>query len=158
MAFYTVYLPEGRRDAEALERAVLLGERFSWAAFILSGLWLIWHRLWLGLACFIALALLIGLAGSVLGLGPRTTACLELLLALAVGFEGASLRAAKLEASGFRLAGTVAARDPEQAERRAFAALIQPDAAGAAAAARPLPAPGHEPDIIGLFPTAGGRS
>jgi hypothetical protein len=158
MAFYTVYLPEGRRDADALEQAVLLRDRFSWTAFVFSGLWLLWHRLWLGFAGYVVLAGLIAVASNLLGLGPRATFGLEALLALAVGFEGNSLRAWKLEARGFRLAGTVAARDTERAERRAFAALIAPDAPGMAAPARPLPLSGHEPDIIGLFPTAGGRS
>jgi hypothetical protein len=163
MAFYTVYLPEGRRDADALEQAVLVADRFSWTAFIFSGLWLLWHRLWLGFAGYLVLAGLIALVSNLLGLGPRASFGLEALLALAVGFEGNSLRAWKLERHGFRLAGTVAARDLERAERRAFAALIAPDARGMAARemaipARPLPPTGREPDIIGLFPTAGGRS
>jgi len=159
MAFYTVYLPEGRRDAEALEQAVLVADRFSWTAFIFSGLWLIWHRLWLGFAGYLVLAALIAVASNVLGIGPRATFGLEALLALAVGFEGVSLRAAKLERQGFRLAGTVAARDLERAERRAFAALITPDAPGMAAPmpARPLPPSGREPEIVGLFPNPGAR-
>ncbi len=152
MALYTIHLPGQSQDPEALERAVLLREGFSWPAFLFSGLWLLWNRLWLGFAGFVLLSLAISLLTLLLGLPRGTGTGLGLLLALAVGFEGLSQRRLKLEARGFRLAGIVSADTAEQAERKAFLELSSP----ASAPARPAAAP-RLPDagVIGLFPQPG---
>lgn len=158
MALYTLHLPHGRRDAAALEQAVVLRDGFSWAAFIFGPLWLVWHRLWLGLGLYVAAAVIIGGAEVLLGLGPRSSIALDLLVALALGFEGRSLRRAKLEAQGCSLEGVAAARRQDEAERKLLGPLVTPVSTPAPAGAASRPASLRqqgEPDIIGLFPTPG---
>ena len=57
MQTYTFHLPRDARpgDADALERADLVKDGFSWGAFFFTVLWFFWHRLWLaGLAVLVA--------------------------------------------------------------------------------------------------------
>ncbi len=158
MALYTIHLPGNRRDPESLEKAVLLREGFCWPAFIFSGFWLLWHRLWLGFAGFIVLSLLFGLAVMLFGLPQQASTALEILLALAIGYEGRSMRRAKLERQGFVLAGVVSADSAEKAERKAFSTLQDSKGTGT-----PVPVSSYVPrhgandHVIGLFPQPGGN-
>lgn len=161
MAFYTVMIPPpgsgGQR--EEIERARLLPERFNWAAFVFSGLWLLGKRLWLATLIFALLwaALLyaqrnFAMTGSALLLAHWT-------ISLFLGLEGHNLVVRKLARQGWRMADVVEARDLPEAERRYFERALANEAAPPRREAlppmRPLtnaPAP-----IIGLFPEALGR-
>jgi hypothetical protein len=104
----------GRGGAPA-RPPVLVPERFSWIAFLLPLLWLLWHRLWLA-------ALLYALAAVALGLmlpsGPDFAAAAALHLLL--GCHAQDLRRRALTRRGYVLAGVVAAPD----EDSAFARLL----------------------------------
>src|ERR671913_35205 len=61
MKTYTLHLPAraAAGDAEAIERAVLVRDGFSWGAFFFSFLWFFVRRLWLaGLIVLAAIAAL----------------------------------------------------------------------------------------------------
>jgi hypothetical protein len=160
MKTYTLHVPAEAQpgDADALDRAVLVRDGFSWGAFFFSFLWFFAHRLWLaGLLVLIAAALL--LAGlQLLRVGQGATFWAEFLLAVLVGLEAGSLRRWTLGRRGRPAVDVVAAQDREEAETKAFGRWLgEAPSAGAAPAWRPPPPPASyrapEP-VIGLFPEA----
>jgi hypothetical protein len=166
MAVYSVFAPplsQGEADAE---RFRFVRDGFSWGAFLLGPLWMIWRRLWLVLIGYlvIVVALIVALAklpfvGGGLGI-------VLLLIALFLGLEGSSLRRWTLRRRGWSDLGIVVGEDREAAERRFFEAWVagapdprvppsaSPPSATTSTAYR-MPA-GVKPEVIGLFPGPGG--
>jgi hypothetical protein len=148
MASFSAYVPADRNP----DRVVLVRDGFSFAALLFGPLWLIAHRLWLGLLGYVVVAAaLSGLAHVLPASGG-----LDLLFAIWFGFEARAVRRWSLERNGYRLEGLVEAGDREAAEHRFFAlwrhepADIRP----------PMPASGPRvprADVIGLFPEIGVR-
>ena len=56
MASYVVMEPPGASRNDAAAGAVLVRDGFSFLAFLLPPLWLLWHRLWIEAALVFALA------------------------------------------------------------------------------------------------------
>lgn len=120
MATYRVF---EFKDAlpDAIERGDnirLVREGFSiWPVFF-PFLWLLWHRLWVGLLVFVALT-----AGFFL-LSDVTNPFLGILLSNLFGFflaiEGTNWQAKKLEGNGWQEINVVLAGDLEEAEHKAF--------------------------------------
>jgi hypothetical protein len=148
--------PERDGDAVArAERIVFVRDRFTWGAFLLAPLWMLWHRLWL-----VLLAYLIVMAAVVAGLdraGFETGArvLIVALIALLIGFEAASLRRWTLRRRGWRELGTVIGDDLESAERRFFDAWVAPERKSSSAAAPAVRPASPAPDVVGLFPRPG---
>lgn len=115
MAVYVVMEPPG--DAGQADGARLIRDGFSWMAFILPPLWLLWHRLWIeALLAFVALGLLMVL-GELAGFGLAGWS-LTLLVSLYVGLEGHAMRVNALRRRGWRDWGVVSADRCEDAEAR----------------------------------------
>lgn len=161
MAFYTVMIPPpgpgGERDE--IEQARLLPERFTWSAFVFSGLWLLSKRLWLATFLFALVWAGLYYARVRLGLSAGAALLAQAAIGLFLGLEGQNLIGRKLKRLGWRLVDVVEAPDLASAERRYFERALE---------ARP--APPHEPSpaaaaymtarpapVIGLFPEARGR-
>ncbi|MGX5735342.1 DUF2628 domain-containing protein [Bosea thiooxidans] len=162
MAFYTVMTPppgSGGLRSE-IEQARLMPERFSWGAFLFTGLWLLGRRLWLATLVFVLIFAGLVYLRSRFGLHPGALTLSYWTIALFLGFEGNNLVARKLARQGWRLADVVEARDLAEAERRYFeralAAYPPVPRAPIAAPRQPTPPSGSLP-IIGLFPEAKGR-
>ena len=162
----TVYMvfepPRGGDDTVAhAERIVFVRDRFNWPAFLLGPRWLLWHRLWLGLVLYVVLTGALGVALRVLGAGGGGRGLATLLVALLLGFEGASLRRRKLLFRRWRDRGIVIGDDLEAAERRFFDRYVVAETTRemelALAAPRPPspPPPASAPDVVGLFPQPG---
>jgi hypothetical protein len=114
MAVYVVMEPPGRGEKPDV---TFVRDGFSWLGFLVSPLWLLWHRLWIEAAlAFVAMALLSMLAeGLSLGLaGPL----LSLLVSLYVGLEGQALRIAALRRRGWHEWGVVEADSLDDADTR----------------------------------------
>lgn len=136
MASYVVMEPPSDGLGARPEGARLIRDGFSWIAFIVPPLWLLWHRLWLAaLAAIVVLGLLSAL-GESRGLGIAG-ALLTLLVSLYVGLEGQSLRIAGLRRAGWTEWGVVEAEDLSDAETR-YAFSLGRDG-NADNAAEPLP-------------------
>lgn len=157
MRSYTLHLPPDARPGEAvgLDRAVLVRDGFSWAAFAFSVLWFLYHRLWVA-----ALIVLVGLvalaaAGAVLGLSTGAGLIASLLAAWLIGLEASSLRRWTLARRGRPARDAVIAATPEEAEARAIARWLE---ANPAAPRPPFPAgPSRRTEpVIGLFPAQEG--
>ncbi|MGQ0681269.1 DUF2628 domain-containing protein [Bradyrhizobium sp.] len=121
MPVYTVHAPVSNgADLVATDKFAFVRDGFHFWAAVAGLIWLAWHRLWLALIGWILLlsAVNAGLAWS--GVGSRTTLAVNVVLALLLGFEAASLRRWTLSRRKWRMLDVVVADDEETAERRFF--------------------------------------
>jgi hypothetical protein len=175
MPVYTVHAPT-TSDAgiSAADRFAFARDGFHFWAALLGPLWLVWHRLWLALIGWIVVIAAVNFGMSALGAGRNALLLANLLLALLMGFEAASLRRWTLSRRNWRQLDIVVADDEEAAERRFFdrwtakqRALVNDQLAvdrGAPPPTRDIPGqPFSKPpplprsEIIGLFPEPGGQ-
>jgi hypothetical protein len=174
MPVYTIHAPVmSNAGIRATDRFAFVRDGFHFWAALLSPVWLVWHRLWLALIGWIILTLAMDIGMASLGAGRTAIFVVNVLVALLMGFEAASLRRWTLSRRNWRQLDIVVAADEEQAERRFFdrwtakqRALSNDQSAvdrGAPPPTRDLPGqPFSKPpplphsEIIGLFPEPGG--
>jgi len=171
MSVYTVYEPP-LRAADALadtERFVFVRDGFYVWTFLLTPFWMLWHRLWLVLAGYLAISGVLETALVIVGASSAVIALLGVLISVLVGLEASTLRRFTLRRRGWRDVGIVSGDDAEDAERRFFDAWVRKSPAPAGAPSAPTPpsaAPIPRPPqaaahgasgIIGLFPEPGGQ-
>jgi len=161
MAAYSVFEPPLRKHETAADpdRFRFVRDGFSWGAFLLGPLWMLWRRLWLVLVIYLVgtAALQFGLAK--LGVSVNAMTLVAFLIALLLGFEGATLVRWTLSRQGWKDLGTVVGKNRETAERRFFDRWV----AGEIVRHEPPPARpagamprSYTPDVVGLFPEPGG--
>lgn len=157
MSLYTVQAPVGLLGKPEFERAVFLRDGFSWGAFFLGAIWLLWQRLWLVAALWLAAeALLAWIALPHLSFGSFFLIALTMRILL--GLEGNSLLRRRLARRRYRLVDVVNAAALEPAERLFFSHLAKPTEAASATKDASLPPPPPPPvptqtaDVLGLFP------
>lgn len=161
MSVHAVYVPGSVAPGspEAVEAAVVVREKFSFAAFLLPLPWLLFRRAWrefLGFAAVMVAAVIV--ARQFTGNAPGVLAGLELLAGVFVGLAAPDVRGRALERRGYRLADVVVA----ESDDGALARFAERDMAGPTADSRPAPettsasvAPRAERSgVIGLFPEA----
>jgi hypothetical protein len=170
MPVYTVHEPplsKGETEGDPI-RIAFVRDGFSFWAFLLGPLWMLWHRLWLAFIGYIVVAAALHISLFAMGVTGGTRFAASLLLAILVGLEANSLRRWTLSRRRWRNVGVVVADDPELAERRFFDAWTGRISAGQipatqhpAGASAPPPVPAPPPsrpgarDVIGLFPKPG---
>ncbi len=173
MPVYTVHAPVTHSaDYRATDRFAFVRDGFHVWAALLGVVWLAWHRLWLALLGWIVVMAAIDVGMVRLGTGSGTIFLVNVLLALLLGFEAASLKRWTLSRRNWRQLDIVVADDEETAEHRFFdrwaakqRALSNDQAAvdrGAPPPTRDIPGqPFSKPpplprsEIIGLFPEPG---
>ncbi len=166
MSVYTVHQPpawSAGRSPDA-ERFVFVRDGFSFWAFLLAPLWMLWHRMWLVLAGYIVVVAALEAPMVVFGLSRAAISVVGLFIALLVGLEASTLRRLSLRRCGWSNVGIVSGDDLEDAERRFFEAWLRRSSTPSAAAGPP-PLPGvappspprapQPPEVIGLFPQPG---
>ena len=174
MPVYTVHAPVATNaGVAAADRFAFVRDGFHFWAALTGGLWLAWHRLWLALLGWILLLVAVDVGLSALGAGESAIFWANVLVALLMGFEAASLRRWTLSRRNWRQLDIVVADDEEAAERRFFdrwtakqRALSNDQAAvdrGAPPPTRDIPGQQFsrppalpQSEIIGLFPEPGG--
>ena len=121
MPVYTVHAPV-MNDAglRAADRFAFVRDGFHFWAALFGPVWLLWHRLWLVLLGWIALTLAINFGMGALGASRSTILTVDVLVAILMGFEAASLRRWTLSRRKWRQVDIVVADDIEAAERRFF--------------------------------------
>jgi len=169
MPVYTVHAPAvADMHAGDPDRFAFVRDGFHFWAAVTGGLWLVWHRLWLALIGWIVLVIGVDIALRVVGAGSAVLPA-NLLLALLMGFEAASVRRWTLSRRRWRQLDVVVADNREAAERRFFDRwmgrkaqddLRQPAVdRGAPPPTRNVPGQAFsrppQDDIIGLFPQPG---
>jgi hypothetical protein len=173
MPVYTVHAPvSDSADFRATDRFVFVRDGFHFWGAILGPVWLIWHRLWLALAGWIVAIVLLELAIAKLGAGSAAILFADIIVALLMGLEAASLERWTLSRRRWRQLDIVVADDEEQAERRFFDRWTEKQRApsreqpavdrGGPPPTRDVPGQpfsrppsGPDSDIIGLFPEPG---
>jgi len=170
MSIYTVYEPPLKAHESALdpERFVFVRDGFSFWAFLLAPWWMLRHRLWLALICYVILAVALSIALRLIGASAAVAIIAGALFSLLVGFEAATLRRFGLARRGWRNVGIVVGDDVESAERRFFDAWTnwpnktwaeRPSVDGASRTSSPamgVPmARRPSSEVIGLFPQPG---
>jgi hypothetical protein len=173
MPVYTVHAPMTRSSGlAATDRFAFVRDGFHVWAALLGVVWLAWHRLWLALIGWIVLMAVIDFAMMRLGVSPMAIFLVDVLLALLLGFEAASLQRWTLSRRNWRQLDIVVADDEEQAERRFFDRwtakqrnLANDQSAVDRCAPPPTrdipgqpfsrPPPLSQSEIIGLFPEPG---
>ncbi len=120
MARYVV-MQKGNDSASA----EFIRDKFSLLALIVPHLWLLFHRQWLAAAAVIGIMVLGGLAAWQFN-APLLMLAVDLPVSIYVSLEGATLRIANLERTGWYEAAVAEADNNEEAEIRFFGAL--PDA------------------------------
>src|ERR1700730_12799630 len=163
MSVYTVHIPPSTRrgSASGPERFVFVRDGFYFWAFLLTPLWMLWHRLWLVLLIYVIVAAGIQNAVHFAGVGVAGSALAMLLIAFLVGVEASTLRRFTLARRGWRQVGVVGGSNTEAAERRFFDAWAdaRPGRRGeppaSPSAPPPVPSIPQSPDIVGLFPEPG---
>lgn len=160
MRTYTLHLDRDALAGEAhgLERAHLVPDGFSWAAFAYGPLWFFLHRLWLaGLGVLVLLAGT-AVAGHLLGLTPVAGFVVTLLVSLLIGLEASSLRRWTYARRGRPVRDVVMATSVEEAEFKAAARWL-----AGTATVRPAPALHGGLSVppsdlaIGMFPFSEGQ-
>jgi hypothetical protein len=164
MSVYTVHEPPLRVTGASPdpERLVFVRDGFYFWAFLVTALWMLWHRLWLVLLIYVVVAVGLDFAMYYAGVPSAGVAVVELLIAVLVGVEAGTLRRFTLARRGWNNVGVVSGDDVEDAERRFFDTWVRsaagkrvPPSAVSPGPPPPLPRTQQSPDIIGLFPEPG---
>jgi len=156
LKIYIVFEPENARAGDAGERTEFVREKFSWAAFFFTPLWLLFNRLWLAFVLFCAAEILIACGVYYFGFTGLGGIAALLLPPLIVAFESAQLKRYRLHQKYYREADVVTAEDLESAERRYFERRKLAPVSGPASPPPAFPEkPRSSPSVIGLFPERG---
>lgn len=100
----------------------IVADGFSWFAFLATGIWCLWHRLWVEFA--LLLVAVSGLVGVAVLLNPNTALGLAVLMAMLIGFEAPSIREAALTRRGYARRTDFAAASRSEAELRWLARAV----------------------------------
>lgn len=124
--FYTVHTRRGPWSGSDLagQETRFVKEGFAWGAFVFSGIWALWHRMWLALAVIVVGSIGLGLLEEFLEVGPALSAALGLAWSLLIGFEANDWRRRALERRGYAEVGVVSGASIVDAERRFFDATF----------------------------------
>jgi hypothetical protein len=162
MSVYTVHAPPGYgADVRVTpDRFVFVRDGFHFWAFVLSIVWLAWHRLWLALVGYIVLMVALEIAFSVMGIGSGARFVMMFIVAVLIGLEAASLWRWTLRRRKWQQLDVVVADVEEAAERRFFdrwsAGVNGEPGRATPSSLPPLPrASLVNHDILGSFPQPG---
>jgi hypothetical protein len=176
MAVYTVHEPPVRTPGALADpaRFAFVRDGFYGWAFLLTPLWMLWRRLWLVLALYLAVSIGIETAMNIYGASGGMISLVAVLISLLAGLEAGTLQRFTLKRRDWKNVGVVSGSDLEDAEHRFFAAWV--GNAPAQAAAPPSASPPTTPmapylalqraplrdtpyssGVIGLFPEPGAR-
>ena len=113
MRFFTIHERPGSGGD-----VIAVGSGFAWLAFFVPLLWLLWHRLWLGLAGYILFSILLGVALELGGIAEPAAMLIGLAVSFLVGAMAADYRRWTLGRRGWRPVAVVMATGAAEAEER----------------------------------------
>lgn len=128
MRIYTVFTPshfEGT-NASAAKDAEAVKEGFSWPAFVLSGFWALWHRLWLAALIYFSANVILGALLIFAGADTLASSIASLTLAAIIGWTANDFHRVKLTTRGYAEQAPVIAANGEVAIRRYFETDARP--------------------------------
>ena len=93
MPVYTVHVPSASAaDFRATDKFIFVRDGFHFWAMVFGPLWLIWKRLWLALLGWIIAIVALEIVLARLGAGSAAIVSADVMVALLMGFEAASLQ------------------------------------------------------------------
>jgi len=104
------------------DKAVLVKEGFSWPALFFGPFWLAWRRMWLVLAFYIALMLVVAALARLTGFPEGAVSVITTAINVLLAFEGNDLLRWTLERRRYHERGVVLGDGLAEAEERFFAA------------------------------------
>jgi hypothetical protein len=122
MLIFTVHMKRSAhgKKSDPDRDLILIKEGFSWPAFFLSGLWALWHRMWLWAFIIIATNVALSLTLLRFGIDAMSQSIISFGLAVIIGMIANDLRRRSLSYKEFREFGVVSAEDVSAAEGRFF--------------------------------------
>jgi hypothetical protein len=163
---YAVYEPptEVPDIFERADRLAFVKEGFSWPAFFVPLLWLLYYRMWIEFVLLLAIYLALQFVFGTDQQGQALSTWASLAVGILFAFEANDLRAAALARRGYRLAGVASGRGRTEAERAFFTSWL-PQQQGRAAKTserrselhregegQTVAPHGEGEEVIGLFP------
>ena len=109
---------ENGMKPDPADRTELVREGFSWGAFLFSGLWLLWNRLWLPALAYIFMMAVIAR----FGFSPAVLGVVQLGLQFWLGCYANDIKRWVLEHRGYGMRGVVCAESPMMAQIRVLEA------------------------------------
>jgi hypothetical protein len=167
MSVYTVHEAPARVSASSdAERFIFVRDGFSWWAFLLAPLWMLWHRMWLVFVGYAVIASGIEFVLVRFGASRAAISLVGFLISLLVGLESSTLRRLPLHRRGWTNVGVVSGDKLEDAERRFFDAWARRTRPANSAINTTTPGPtnaapvgvprvAQTPHVVGLFPEPG---
>ena len=125
MTIYSVHLRGGA--PRPIADAAFVSQAFSWQAFFFGPIWLMYHRLWAGLALWVAAYLLL-ITASATVVSSGASILIAVALQILLGLEANRLREAMLARLGYRLSEIIAAPALDEAEAAFYRQGDVPDA------------------------------
>lgn len=154
MAVWTVFSRPSADDAEDDRGIVFVKEAFSFATLLFAPVVLLWHRLWLAFAAYVAVWALMAACVALFDLDPDVAFAVTFGFAVLLAFELPGLRMRKLARLGFAEEGSVVARNRAEAELRYFEGTWHDGTRDGAAPRRPVPSVPLPPRAHGLAPSS----
>src|SRR5690348_7712183 len=93
MRYYSVHAPLG--EPPSPENFAFIKDGFSWPAFFVPVLWMLWHRLWLALVWYVVFLLSVAWIGRLVSEDVATI--VAILGALLLGLEANNIRRTAFE-------------------------------------------------------------
>lgn len=117
MKFFAIFTSPSSASREAFfAEAKISPLGFRWSAFCFGPFYALARGLWRAAALWVAVGLLLAVAGFALALDAAALAMIYLLAALAFGFEAELFEQARLERRGLRLSGLALGASRTEAE------------------------------------------
>jgi hypothetical protein len=132
MRFFTIHERPAQAGGDTDLLAVKTG--FSWWAAVFPPLWLLRHRLWLGLAAYVAFSIVFGLALELGDVADTAASAIGLAVSLLIGAMAHDYRRWSLGRQGWRMVGVLRADSAGEAELAHYAGRPRVAAAPLAAA------------------------
>lgn len=118
MRIYTVHINPKKKQPYTIP--VFVEEAVNWYAFIVPGIWALYHRLWLVFAAVVAVNLLLGGLANAEIISPFSLGVIQLGFHFFMALEGNNWRRSKLKAQGYVTSDVVTADGELAAEQRFF--------------------------------------
>lgn len=116
MKIYTVYNYKNSKFSS--EQSILINEGFSFNAFIFTGFWSLYHRLWLFTLLIILINIGIGLLISKNLIAINYSYLISFIINLIIGFYATDIHRYILIKKGYYLSDIIGARNLEEAQFR----------------------------------------
>lgn len=116
MRFFTIHERPARGGGDP--EVLAIGSGFRWWAALLPPLWLLRHRLWLGLAGYLLFSAVLGLLLDLGGIADPAATAIGLAVSFLIGATAADYRRWTLRRRGWRLVEVLRADSNAEAEER----------------------------------------